>query len=468
MEGGPSGIVGSGDDLPPSWVPKLHIPRDKLDMRCPKGMKAVLYSRCQHEMFALFGECGRWDGMVEKLTIYGDDERTEVLECREKFARRKDKLRERRTYPMADVTQEFFDPGSSFGLKDTTLTRGAHREVNFYHKSRLDGLSKRVEDIQQKTMEYFVGRDDRLEYRSVTYLPMEQQAEEAEETRRPGRRKKKNEEPLQKIRKMTLKYGRNPEADPETDIFKKTFYVAEERIRIIYHYHPSRITRSQRIYTNDNAHALRHITQVDPLARRPKESQLLEEYQRLVAEERECTQGIRDSEKEWKATLQVRTKEEQNIALVTPYYDIVRAKMEESDEEETEEVKAQYDFLQPFMPVVIGTRSLHREEALEVRERCLKALKDRLIERANIIQARHEEETAALAKRQTNFQRDREQMSREDEEEYERQCEESMFRIHILEQRLKRHEEQALQKYYELDAKLRSDPRLAILTSGEM
>jgi len=36
MEGGPSGIVGSGDDLPPSWVPKLHIPRDKLDMRCPK------------------------------------------------------------------------------------------------------------------------------------------------------------------------------------------------------------------------------------------------------------------------------------------------------------------------------------------------------------------------------------------------------------------------------------------------
>eukprot|EP00951_Prasinocladus_malaysianus_P050443 scaffold680464_cov52-Prasinocladus_malaysianus.AAC.1 len=85
------------------------------------------------------------------------------------------------------------------------------------------------------------------------------------------------------------------------------------------------------------------------------------------------------------------------------------------------------------------------QEAMDVREKCLKALKDRLIERANIIQARHEEETSALAKRQANFQRDRDQMSREDEEEYERQCEESMFRIHILEQRLKRHEEQALQ-----------------------
>lgn len=49
------------------------------------------------------------------------------------------------------------------------------------------------------------------------------------------------------------------------------------------------------------------------------------------------------------------------------------------------------------------------------------------------------------------------------EEEYERRCEQSTFRIHILEQRLKRHEEQALQRYYELDSKLRSDARLAIL-----
>lgn len=136
----------------------------------------------------------------------------------------------------------------------------------------------------------------------------------------------------------------------------------------------------------------------------------------------------------------------------------------------------------------------------QVREKCLKALKDRLIERANIIQvrcgacaalscpslglalalmlamqnttrhtsthhvtypilhtlchtshishtiqytsapritrtshvsrsqARLDEETAALAKRQQNFQRDRDQMSSEEEEEFEKAMEESMFR----------------------------------------
>ena len=67
------------------------------------------------------------------------------------------------------------------------------------------------------------------------------------------------------------------------------------------------------------------------------------------------------------------------------------------------------------------------------------------------------------AQLQAHFQRDRDQMSREEEEEYEQACEDSMFRIHILDKRLKRHEEAALQSYYELDNKLRHDPRLAVL-----
>jgi hypothetical protein len=30
----------------------------------------MLYRRAQHEIFALFGDCSRWDGMVEKLILY--------------------------------------------------------------------------------------------------------------------------------------------------------------------------------------------------------------------------------------------------------------------------------------------------------------------------------------------------------------------------------------------------------------
>lgn len=78
--------------------------------------------------------------------------------------------------------------------------------------------------------------------------------------------------------------------------------------------------------------------------------------------------------------------QEQDIKLENPYYDIVRIKAEQSDEEEEEEEESAYDYLSPFLPALVGMQQLTREQALDVREKCLRALKDRLIERANIIQ----------------------------------------------------------------------------------
>ncbi len=168
--------------MPPSWVPKLVIPRDAFDMRCPRGSKLMLYRRCQHEIFALFGDSNRYDGMVEKLVVYQvrhaphslrssvwhalagrhrtkqdtgdhrvrltlpcvrtprigclrpqDEDRTQMTEAREKFQRRKDKLTERRTYPPRETTMEYFDGGSSFGLKDVLTVKNQRRVMNFYH-----------------------------------------------------------------------------------------------------------------------------------------------------------------------------------------------------------------------------------------------------------------------------------------------------------------------------------------------
>ena len=103
-------------------------------------------------------------------------------------------------------------------------------------------------------------------------------------------------------------------------------------------------------------------------------------------------------------------------------------------------------------------------KAAKARAACLAALKERLLERANIIQRRLDEENSALSKKQANFQRSRDHMEGADEA-FEKFCSEAMFRISILEQRLSRHEESALSKYAALDQKLRQDPRLEILTS---
>ena len=77
-----------------------------------------------------------------------------------------------------------------------------------------------------------------------------------------------------------------------------------------------RITRSRRLYTKDG---LKHVVQVDPLAPPPREQDLFEEYQRLLVSEKECVNTVRDVEKEIKAMMSTRAKEEQNISLVTPY-----------------------------------------------------------------------------------------------------------------------------------------------------
>lgn len=80
-----------------------------------------------------------------------------------------------------------------------------------------------------------------------------------------------------------------------------------------------------------------------------------------------------------------------------------------------------------------------------------------------VLQARLDEEQAALARRQASFARDRDALTPAEEEEYEHAVEEAQFKIGILQRRLANHEEAALHKYYDLDKRLRADPRLEVL-----
>lgn len=171
------------------------------------------------------------------------------------------------------------------------------------------------------------------------------------------------------------------------------------------------------------------------------------------------------------AILAARVKDEEDIQLEESVFDMIRKKIEEGGGEpegdEKSELIQERDYLKPYLlpsytPHDLTAR-LSKDEAIHVKEDCLKALKDRLIERANIIQSRLDGENAILARKQAAFQRTRDHATPEAEEEYEEFCAEAWFRIQILEQRLARHEDQALQKFAELDTKLRNDPRLSCL-----
>lgn len=208
--------------------------------------------------------------------------------------------------------------------------------------------------------------------------------------------------------------------------------------------------------------------------------------------------------------LKARAEDEASTVLTSSVYDTGRAR-EYLDRgryrDETPVVV--HDYLTPFLPkqrAGAEPRPLNREAALKAREACLKSLRvraaaprwphpglraparsarapatsamrrlaapptppplcpqERLVERATIIQSRLDEENASLAKKTSTFSRNRDHADKQTEEEYEAYCQGAIFRIQIIEERLKRHERQALQKYEEMDARLRADPRMGAL-----
>lgn len=60
--------------LNPTLNPKIHI--------LLQGSRTTVYKCCTHDIFASFGECARWDGLVERLTRFSDDSRHVVEEVR--------------------------------------------------------------------------------------------------------------------------------------------------------------------------------------------------------------------------------------------------------------------------------------------------------------------------------------------------------------------------------------------------
>ena len=471
-------------DLPPSWVQRLFIDRDVYLQRYSKEGQDVKRSTAYHKSRAeLFAENSRKDGMVQKLTLYTNLARSTIVETTELFANRRDKLRKRvrhfkkgvsidQTTPEA-LVEEFFDPGRPDALQKLEERPGG-REYTLYHKATLDGMYKRVEkftrnrdpkkyDALHKVMEFFEGHENRLTYRSITF-------EQPEPGSEPAPVKVQIENP----KKMCLKFERDPEKDADTDLCKKTFYTGlrpSSKIHLIFHFGPGRITASTRTYitekniNGDNFEMKAY--NVDPFAKDMKYTEQRDEYQALVAEEKTLISEFKTAQREAEKMRETREKENKDPSLIKSLYvQLQDRKLAEADKpkEEDADVALKYDYLAPYLPKHSKNQALKKHDAQKAKDACLKALKDRLIDRAHIIETRLEEEQAALTKRQVGYQRQDNKGDKDSEsEEYEKYVNEAQFKIQILKQRRDRHEDLAKAKFKEMIEKLQNDPRLAIL-----
>eukprot|EP01062_Namystynia_karyoxenos_P010229 TRINITY_DN13621_c0_g2_i1.p1 TRINITY_DN13621_c0_g2~~TRINITY_DN13621_c0_g2_i1.p1 ORF type:complete len:1002 (+),score=402.03 TRINITY_DN13621_c0_g2_i1:106-3111(+) len=254
---------------------------------------------------------------------------------------------------------------------------------------------------------------------------------------------------------------------------------------------------------------------LQPHMKKPKQSVISEELRGLYMKEKKCLSEIEERRGQVDAIVREREAEDEQSSRVWPpgkeehderhamaqkrrpadagtspvgmdaqsgkkvaaditVYDILRNQTKESvideaqrKEEDRRRAEQRKDYLAPYLNQYNKTGGstldieLKPQQASEVKNAVLRDLKERLIQRAHIMQNRLDKEKEELARTQQNFHKSQEQMSEHKEhEQYIRFVEDAMWRISILEKRLERHQDQALQKYANLDTKLRNDPRL--------
>ena len=468
-------------DAPPTWVSPLTLTRAQYLLRYPPNGKRTIQYYCAKA--DLYAKGVHSQSMVMRIVLYLDKECTIVNEIHEWFESRKDKMYKRvRCFLGPKKFIELYHPGSLGEVKQWVEYPGKSLEVDFYVNGRLDRLARRVEVVGCKIVEHFEGRTDQLIYRSVI---MSTEKEASRTFSLPGSTLASE---LHVI-KMTQKYERNPDVEPGTDIAKRVFYVAEGKVVSQYHFRRSQITNEVRTYLHTRGPSVPELTD-QALSQEIGVVTDVEALQESATLERECFTAIKSSLQQLLKIVENHEEFEKNIIIERSVFenalnaanDVIPLELLAAAEgtvggksiassatsttgkgadRSQKEVKAS-DYLTPYLKSVKDANRITKDEALEIRQNCLDAFKARLVERANIIQARLNEENAKLGRKQEQFQRSQREGDLSTEE-YEKYCTDAMFRIQILEQRLVTHEEAALKKFAELDQRLGNDPRLRIL-----
>ncbi|XP_053487265.1 dynein regulatory complex subunit 7 isoform X3 [Ictalurus furcatus] len=446
-------------EMPQSWVTQIHISEEDMESRFPGGSKVIRYRKATLEKFSPYL---LKDGLVTRLTTYDDLECTQLNTVNEWYENRHDELQERELKKATNVTTEHFSPGRSFCLKThryVTLGPDIERLMEFYSKARDDNLLSRVETPTEMT-ETFQDRSDFLYYRHVIYGPLELAQKLG--VQRP-------------IQKVVVKFHRDRSKPASKDVAELIFQISQNRIEVTYHLEDDKIVPNFDIFEKpsnlDDPFPDKMVSsfQVDPLAKPFPKLHLYQTLTALMKEEEKVLISIKDSEKEVRDILEGRDREESAIMLKISIYDMARNEkarlhMEQlkhlAQEKQLKKECEDVDILAPFLARLGDPEILTKQQAMQIHADCLDSKKQRLIDKANLIQARFEKETKMLLQKQQWYQKNQFTFTKQDEEAYLAYCSEAMFRIKVLKLRLSCHKDRAPQKYLALDKMLRQDPRL--------
>ncbi|NXV82045.1 DRC7 protein, partial [Atlantisia rogersi] len=268
------------------------LPTAEFETCYPQGRKVILYKKAKLEKWAPYLN---GNGLVKRLTVYADLDRTEVVEVREWFENREDRLDVREVNKQTQLTTDYFSPGHLCGLKAhtyTSLEQETGHTMEFYIETRADDLQKLVVKAEEMT-QHFLGRDDFLHTRHVEL----------------GRRGKKTDvagtgtETSAQLIIAQIKecFHRNLAKPADEDVAERIFWVAEKRISLTYHFKDNYITASRKDFFKAAGSMTPEMCTTYQAGSPKREKNLLhlyKELKELTQEEERVKKQVRQAEAE--------------------------------------------------------------------------------------------------------------------------------------------------------------------------
>ncbi|KAG5511466.1 hypothetical protein JKF63_07429 [Porcisia hertigi] len=420
-------------------------------------------------------------------------------------------------------TVEWYDKGrmhhtSVEGLRELIDEPGKQRTMKFYWRARSDGLYLRTEllcdaNTLRKVKEFYKGRGDRLRYRSFSYGPPSTARERGMHRlilHGSGGTTALREHPRLDPVRISQKFLRNESVPASMDVAKTTFLrPASEgksggninassvgEMWVFFHYEVGSILRPYHMFAKPSSSLEEYIAAstaskpVEPPVRvvslpgekTPSELDLYNERKWLNTVEVTCLIEHRAKWDECIEILKTIEQDHNDAQPVLSVYDTLRNRPTEAESERMRRLaeaasreESRKDYLAPYiakleMPAdfdgnYLSVR-LSADQAKQVRDEALQELKDRLIQRGQIMQSRMDKEKEEFYKRQQLYRKNCDASALDgdkDTEAFALYCKEATWRMKVLDERMSEHIDHASEKYSRLAQRLTEDPRLAAL-----
>ncbi|XP_037336465.2 dynein regulatory complex subunit 7 [Pungitius pungitius] len=455
-------------EMPRSWVSYINISKEDLETRWPGRQKTTHYRKAKLEHFAPYLNP---DGLVRRLTTYKDLACTEEVTVKSWYQQRDDHLEETEVNKVDNSTTERFTCGRSFYLSlHRFWSRSEEHDMRFSSDTRIDGLARRTLSPLEMT-ETFEGRKDFLFHRHTVFLqdlPLST----------PDSDEEVEKDQLQEVLE---RFHRNRSKPAHADVAQRLFLLAEGRIEVTYHLEDHRCVASRRSFIKPLGSTERRKAedfradmvssfQVDASKEPLKNLTLSQMLDDLMEEEGKVALQINMSRMEVADILACRETEKQRVCLpfspwTTGGAAKARSKRQEMERQAEEERRwlqeRKKDILAPLLIRLGDPEALSAEDARRLYLECLAESKCRLVEKAELIQQRIEQETQELQRKQQWYQKNPFGMTSLKREDYKKYCAEKTLRIGVAKRRLSMHMKAAPLEHQNVDQRLRNDPRLA-------